>query len=870
MLALLFGAVPVHAAPGSIAKQSLSADRQGDELLQTTTGTIVLVKDTVPDDPQDFTFQLTPTGGGQVVDDDPTNASASRQFTRTIEAGTYTATENAVTGWIVTAVTCDDPSSSGNAANRTATIDLDPGETVTCTFTNEPDLSVPRGTLVIVKDAVPDDPQDFRFTIPGIHTTFLDDDPGSSDPTNQYSATVVAKTYTATEDDVTGWDLTALTCTDPDNGSSTDLAARRATLDIDAGETVTCTFRNEPAALGTIRVIKDAIPDDPQNFELQLFTASGTGAGGVIVDDDPGSATPNEFSITREAGAYTARENAVSGWTLTALTCDDPDNGSSGDISTRTATIDLDGNETVTCTFTNTKDGVDPTPPDVTIDQASGQQDPTSASPINFIVEFSEPVTGFSDTDVSLSGTAGATTAVVTGSGATYNVAVSGMTQSGTVIAAIPANAAIDVANNGNTASTSTDNTVTFTVTPTTGTIIIVKDAQPNDPQDFTFFNDLQVAAFFLDDDSDPTLSNRITFTDVVAGFHTVEEDQNPPGWNLTDITCDDPDNGSSTSLNTRLASIDLDAGETVTCTFTNTQQVQQSPDLTISKSHTGDFTQGQTGAQYAIAVSNVGPAAASGAVTVVDTLPAGLTATALNGAGWICTLATLTCTRSDALAVSTSYPNIILSVNVASNAPSSLTNSATVSGGGEQNTGNNTANDPTMINPTAAGPMCNGQTATIYVNAQGRIVGGSDNGKRYKGELRGTNGADVIVGTDDEDEIDGKGGDDILCGGDDDDELEGGSGNDQLLGEAGKDKLESEGGNDILVGGDGNDELEGGSGNDQLLGEAGKDKLKGEDGNDTLTGGSEADKFDGGRGADTATDFTPTQGDTRTKVENF
>jgi len=60
-----------------------------------------------------------------------------------------------------------------------------------------------------------------------------------------------------------------------------------------------------------------------------------------------------------------------------------------------------------------------------------------SVSPINFTVVFSKDVTGFTGSDVTLSGTAGATTAVVTGSGRTYNVAVSGMTQSGTVIASI-------------------------------------------------------------------------------------------------------------------------------------------------------------------------------------------------------------------------------------------------------------------------------------------------------------------------------------------------------------------------------------------------------------------------------------------------
>src|SRR5687768_6589545 len=119
----------------SSASAANASSGASSKLLQQSTGTIVIVKDTVPDDPQDFTFQLTPAGGGQVLDDDPSNGSASRQFSRTVEAGIYTATEAAVTGWNVTAVTCDDPDSgsSGNPANRSATIDLDAGETVTCT-----------------------------------------------------------------------------------------------------------------------------------------------------------------------------------------------------------------------------------------------------------------------------------------------------------------------------------------------------------------------------------------------------------------------------------------------------------------------------------------------------------------------------------------------------------------------------------------------------------------------------------------------------------------------------------------------------------------------------------------------------------------
>ncbi len=113
--------------------------------------------------------------------------------------------------------------------------------------------------------------------------------------------------------------------------------------------------------------------------------------------------------------------------------------------------------------FVRNTDDVSPT---VTINQASEQPDPASASPICFTAVFSEPVSGFATGDVTLSGTAGPMVATVTGSGSTYNVAVSGMTSGGTVIASIAAGVALDSAGNINWASTSTDNVVTLNTPP--------------------------------------------------------------------------------------------------------------------------------------------------------------------------------------------------------------------------------------------------------------------------------------------------------------------------------------------------------------------------------------------------------------------
>jgi uncharacterized repeat protein (TIGR01451 family) len=147
-------------------------------------------------------------------------------------------------------------------------------------------------------------------------------------------------------------------------------------------------------------------------------------------------------------------------------------------------------------------------------------------------------------------------------------------------------------------------------------------------------------------------------------------------------------------------------------------------PDLTVAKSHTGNFTQGQTGAAYTITVSNSGGSATTGTVTVVDTLPESLTATAMSGSGWTCTVGTKTCSRSDSLALASSYPSITLTVNVAAGAPSSVVNAVTVSGGGESNSSNDTATDYAVIGSSLPdltvskshqGSFTQGQTGATY-----------------------------------------------------------------------------------------------------------------------------------------------------------
>ncbi len=137
-------------------------------------------------------------------------------------------------------------------------------------------------------------------------------------------------------------------------------------------------------------------------------------------------------------------------------------------------------------------------------------------------------------------------------------------------------------------------------------------------------------------------------------------------------------------------------------------------PDLAMAVTHTGNFTQGDSGDTYTIIVTNIGTATSSGAVTVTDTLPASLTAVGLSGTGWTTDLGTLTCTRSDGLLPGAAYPPITLSVNVSASAPASVTNLAMVSGGGDTDAANNTANDPTIINAAAAPTVVTGTASGV------------------------------------------------------------------------------------------------------------------------------------------------------------
>ena len=131
-------------------------------------------------------------------------------------------------------------------------------------------------------------------------------------------------------------------------------------------------------------------------------------------------------------------------------------------------------------------------------------------------------------------------------------------------------------------------------------------------------------------------------------------------------------------------------------------------PTLSITKSHTGNFTQGQQSATYTVTAGISGATSTSVTVTVAETVPAGETLVSMAGAGWTCPSGGATCTRSAVPSSGSSFPAITVTVNIASNAAASVTNRVTVSGGGASAT----ASDPTTIVVSGHPAFFTGETA--------------------------------------------------------------------------------------------------------------------------------------------------------------
>ncbi|MCB1810171.1 MAG: DUF11 domain-containing protein [Candidatus Competibacteraceae bacterium] len=108
---------------------------------------------------------------------------------------------------------------------------------------------------------------------------------------------------------------------------------------------------------------------------------------------------------------------------------------------------------------------------------------------------------------------------------------------------------------------------------PPTGSLTLVKEADPEDGTDFAFTSDIpDGSTFSLDDEPSQSdvINQSITFADLPVGTYAITETL-PSDWALDSTSCTGA--SGSTSLSGETLTVPVGAGEVITCTFNNTKQ---------------------------------------------------------------------------------------------------------------------------------------------------------------------------------------------------------------------------------------------------------------------------------------------------------
>ncbi len=105
---------------------------------------------------------------------------------------------------------------------------------------------------------------------------------------------------------------------------------------------------------GDITIIERTSPNIAGDGTF-TFTSSATELNGLSITTSGNVGSSGAVNLN--SGSITLVQDEVTGWTLSSITCSgDTDSGSVYDVANRTVTIDLDGGESIVCTFTSVRE----------------------------------------------------------------------------------------------------------------------------------------------------------------------------------------------------------------------------------------------------------------------------------------------------------------------------------------------------------------------------------------------------------------------------------------------------------------------------------------------------------------------------------
>ena len=332
-------------------------------------GEIIVVKSTLPaNTPATLKFAFNPSWSV----DNLAVGNGEQVSSGQLVAGSYNVAEIVPAGWDLTGLACvatstlKDPN-NGSAATTSlvtasAAVTLEPGDTVTCTFTN-----TQRGQIIVRKD-VPDAAalgaarnQAFSFTQTGVFpvtTSFLLDDDGNDDDGILGTKTTEVKpgSYNIAETLPANWSLGSVDC----DGLPVAATPNDVDVTVVPGGMVDCTFTNIPApadvtinksvvnvAVGYAWSFDFTIAPDPDGVDGQPAMKPAAGTGPTTVAISWNQLVPGQ--------QYTITETLKDNWTQSGLVCaglTDLDQNSTDNAVTFVATPGM----SLSCSVTNTPD----------------------------------------------------------------------------------------------------------------------------------------------------------------------------------------------------------------------------------------------------------------------------------------------------------------------------------------------------------------------------------------------------------------------------------------------------------------------------------------------------------------------------------
>ena len=261
--------------------------------------------------------------------------------------GNYTVTELSQAGWDLSNIIIVDPDGGSRVdlAAGTVFIDLDSGESITIFYQNS-QQAPQSGSISVNKVTCPaGSSETFRFVTSAPPGSF-----SLTDGTTWNSGPLSPGRYTITELAPAGWTITNILVNDPAGHYMIDLSTGTTTIDLQADSHISIVYQNAQAAPqpGFISVVKTTCPAntaEPFTFVTSAPAGSFSLTNGEIWNSGP--LTPGRYIVT---------EIMQADWAITDIIIVDRSGGTStADLSTGTATINLQPGAYVTIIYSNTK-----------------------------------------------------------------------------------------------------------------------------------------------------------------------------------------------------------------------------------------------------------------------------------------------------------------------------------------------------------------------------------------------------------------------------------------------------------------------------------------------------------------------------------